>query len=1431
MILEKVLWTVLPNHFDANGRLRISVHVAPRLVNHDGSPTGGKLDQCPAFIEWPARLATLSFKVEFDGGVTAEAIPESQADSALWSRLFPPDTPLQPFVFQDHAKRNLHVFPVKDVHRFLQQSYGAAGAVGTDHPSIDDAFGPLAHFAPLENLASWSQDSQTYYEELARARQPHEGNGKVVHENLASSGLTPAQQTVQNKFFEAYRFYRRPGSQNPDLPDKYIEPSPKVPTLDFHQRVSAFADHPVVLRKLGLVVDLVVELETPQAQLPATGSVRVIPGGNLPESPPLAAWTRYEFDHGWFGARPQQKQRVQRGLVNLSAEFWELFQVDVDGAALQAVGFADTLRRMRDPLRRSHATPSEAAVPAIRSAGLALARTSRGEMLLEDLLSRRAKNDAVEAGQPPTFDAEDLVRGYRVDVRDADAPGGAQWFSLHRRIADHEAPPLANDEAPIKFQIEDEGYVKASAASSERDDHPSPSDDLYLHEAVFGWEGWSLSVPRPGKRIMEPKGDETAVERHDPAAADPPLITRLAPTPKTLPRLRVGHHYRLRARTVDLAGNSRPFDAKDLKPNDPALATQERKYLRFEPVASPTVLRRHRDTEGESLEHLVIRSDLGTTAASYANRPDVVDALAKAGAAHAYTEDSQRHLAAPKSSQLMAEQDGKFDTAFGGTAPAMTAALRVALREEGTFLDKTIVDTGTGQKTVPQTTIDLVPPGTQLPAHRGDGLPGGAYAFYPDGAVVLPYLPDPFAIGVALTGYDRAGVMLFHQVALFDGAWPALQPFRLRLSEGALSVAFANGVLEVRLPQSEAIRARLSSVFPDNRLEDFGIWAWILAPTTSLKKAALEGRHWMLTPFRWLTLTHAVQRPLAEPDMTKVQSGRDLGSTFAAFSGPIANHAKSTGRLDVRAEWTEDVDLLTEDNPRMQALGTAVPHAADAFGFDIEWTENQAEVAKPGRVSHHEFGDTKYRRIVYHTIATTRFREFLPRPIADDAAVIQRVESTVAGGGTKPGLVHHVPSTARPAAPEIMYVLPAFKWEKQDGAVRRHIRRGNAVRVWLGRPWFSSGDGEQLAVVLEPGSRLVDGWKHVDTMFQSAALESAAQKPSGSRTFKRATADTAGAAMRAQTTFKSSPASELASEFLDVGLNVLGPPPPTAEEIRTMLVPYVTQWGSDPVWESALPLHPPTVGDFLRRVGFATDLTLDELSSAARVVVAAHDVFWSPERKLWYCDIEINAGNPYFPFVRLALARYQPHSVTGAHLSRVVMTDFIQLAPDRTAELSFSGSVAGITVSGFSGRNGLANISRVPWLSPLADLVGGPGGGNVVGRAGSAAIAGRAASPAGLTPNTTMRAALQRRVVGVPGDLGWQTTAEVTLSPNASNFHVVSSGSLALPAGMQAGSHRILVTESETYLRTDIVPGDPNVSTSPLDFVRERVVYADVFEL
>ena len=253
---------------------------------------------------------------------------------------------------------------------------------------------------------------------------------------------------------------------------------------------------------------------------------------------------------------------------------------------------------------------------------------------------------------------------------------------------------------------------------------------------------------------------------------------------------------------------------------------------------------------------------------------------------------------------------------------------------------------------------------------------------------------------------------------------------------------------------------------------------------------------------------------------------------------------------------------------------------------------------------------------------------------------------------------------------------------------------------------------------------------------------------------------------------------------------------------------------------SAPPELPPTVAGFPSHVGWAGGLTLAELPAQVAVVVAAHDVHFDAERRLWYCDIEIDPGDTYFPFVRLALARYQAHSVPNAHLSRVVMTDFIQLAPDRTAEVTLKPDRALVEVSGFSARNKVAELPGPIQLQLGADLLGDDDE----------------------VPSTTVRVALQRRRPGVPGDLGWEAIGpEITLalsqSPSRSflirrrPFHATWAGTVALPSGALDGDHRLLVTEVETYLRDYPISGDPSYSTSPRDFVRERVVYADAFEL
>ena len=117
------------------GRLRLSVHVAPRLRNERRQRR--------------RRASSASFRRSRNGrsGAThsrsrsqiraarpVRADRATLADPAIWAGLLPPGTRVGPHAFQDHAKRDLHVFPVRPCCGFLEQAYGAAAAAGPDLP-------------------------------------------------------------------------------------------------------------------------------------------------------------------------------------------------------------------------------------------------------------------------------------------------------------------------------------------------------------------------------------------------------------------------------------------------------------------------------------------------------------------------------------------------------------------------------------------------------------------------------------------------------------------------------------------------------------------------------------------------------------------------------------------------------------------------------------------------------------------------------------------------------------------------------------------------------------------------------------------------------------------------------------------------------------------------------------------------------------------------------------------------------------------------------------------------------------------------------------------------------------------------------------------------------------------------------------------------
>ena len=1047
------------------------------------------------------------------------------------------------------------------------------------------------------------------------------------------------------------------------------------------------------------------------------------------------------------------------------ASFYDLVQVDPDGAGIKAVNFAGNMNRLvgrgqAKPRRLAYSMSERGGLPAIRTEGIGLVRLGRAFQLAQEIQNIGKWNDDINADPKnrPVLCAEDVLRGYRIDVMDETAAPGV-WRSLCQRAGKYELPGGTLLDLPP-----DEGYVKAGSASSK----DAANSDLYYHESLFKWAGWSLCAPRPGRTVRAERqpgslGQDEIVEfRGSQAIPGVNLQVNFVALPGSLPRLRFGHTYRMRARTVDLAGNSLPLTGVDS-----AHASRPITYSRFEPVDAPTLVPRSRFTEGESLERMVIRSNYNQTTAEYIGSQPVQDALKNKK--HVYVVSNDRHIAPPKTAQLMAETHGLFDPAIGKgkDAAARERFYQIAVKEAGTFQDTTIVNIDDPKNPIAVTGVEIVSPnGVPLPV-PGKPLNQGQYVIHKEDKLLLPYLADPIGRGAALRGIpgiEAVAGLPGAEIAKtaqnitvlklsFDMKWPQAAPFRIEIRErpgkmegtncqetftdkGAPKWDASNRVLTVFLGKAQVAKIRYSCYLDAGDVKLMGLWRWLQgsAKLPEFEKFAQAGVHWMVSPYRELVLVHAVQQPLCEPALLNLSPSRNLGDTHASLRVRMNLSVKSTGKLDVLAKWNEPVDELADAGPKIVGgQGLVVELQVDENSPDL-----QTEEVTP--LMHHQFGDTKHRVVNYYLKGTTRFREYLPPEITEDPANITR---------QGPVLTRSIPSSARPAAPKVLYVLPTFGWSRQptqDGFISK--RSGNGLRVYMDRPWYSSGDGELLGVVLrEPNQTIPE---------------------------------------------------------------------------KDPLKPYVTQWGKDPIYGSPDPKPQPLVTDFPAAVKSQLGLTLKEMTlketPAGTVSVAGHAVHYDSTRQLWYSEIQINAGASYYPFVRLALARYQPDSIQNAHLSLVVLTDFAQLTPDRTVNVTISADKKVLTVKVFGIVPSETGVTQGLKTDPVPIQ-----------------IPGLPPPPPPPPPNfgrNSIEVRVEMRDPQNPTDLGWIPAPNVTVqtfqppivvAPNAPP-PPIWNGSVTMPEPIGTKKYRLVIKEFEKFYQD-----------APDKFlgkeITTRLVYADVIEL
>ena len=659
-------------------------------------------------------------------------------------------------------------------------------------------------------------------------------------------------------------------------------------------------------------------------------------------------------------------------------------------------------------------------------------------------------------------------------------------------------------------------------------------------------------------------------------------------------------------------------------------------YYRWEPVPPPVVVARASFSQAETIRHLVIRSGVELSApVKDGGTISIDDPAAYAAlmtAAHPelalnYRATSERHIAPPKGPLEMAELHGMMDAAIGSTDPVIRKQqLAIALRDDGTLLDLDVVDATDPARRHPQPGISLAA-GPEVAADtlknlddlkRGEPLTPGQYVVHDVDDLVLPYLPDPLAHGVAMVfpdaGKDRGlpPILAIEGVASrYLGDWPTLEPFRLVLETSPQLTGKVNGrVITIGMPPGTKLNMRLSSTMTQDGLGLLGLWRLLpqaLRDNPILYEPAIRGWFWAFTPTEDVTLVHAVPRPLEAPRATIVLPFREPGDTEARLIGALDCHGSSTDRIDAEATWTEWIDDLAQPGPATEARNsvaftTSVAPKEDLVVLFIKDETFDVPGYGPWRLhgSKHQFNDTKHRVVDYAFRATTRFREYFPPTVMDDPD-----QRSVLGTPKRISM----PSTVRPPAPLIHSVLPLFRWEEetepnQPFAVRRRRRAG--FRIYIERPWYASGEGELLGVLVAPAGN------------------------------------------------------------------------------EMLIGNHASQWGADPVWLQAGPKLRAIyleLTDLLHLTGF------DDRPIAARPVappallplreangnlvqVLGYKPEFQPDRNKWFVDVAIDPGTAVWPFVRLAVTRYQPDSLPGCHLSPVVHCVFTQLTLERTATLS-----------------------------------------------------------------------------------------------------------------------------------------------------------------
>ncbi len=844
-----------------------------------------------------------------------------------------------------------------------------------------------------------------------------------------------------------------------------------------------------------------------------------------------------------------------------------------------------------------------------------------------------------------------LDSGYRVDVKYSTCKNGSKWsdvFSLNRvqalfdfsdQGADKEydqifkLPKVKNDDDIRKnlkndyFKIDEmEPWVAETAQTSN-------SGKVYVHEDLFRWNGWSLVAPDVGEHVDD-HGDAV---KHDDTEGDKIYSIVKKPIHGSLPPLRFGWQYKFRLRVADFCGGGITYKnfvdgtlMNQYRNAGKNMWTAETSYKRMEPVSPPLIFKGVKNLVGMP-GYLANQGFMNTRKGEGAETWVI----------RSYFDDWNKKLVCKEKARwYLAPPTVNLNFA------ALHGVLDQFLANPGNLLENRKLFAAADNEVMNNKDMEL----------------NGEKDYDVD------YLADPVVCGVAVDGHVR-DFASSKEYKTSHRYWENMKYMLYKIiaddksgSSAADEIKLLQGqVLEKDIYCSVAgLACSLDQIFglktdTDNPLPK------LLAP--KIKKQKIK-------------IVHAVQKPclvnntykngknfneiidfsiVGEPARTKELNSVNFTISYPKF--PTNTFSKIFPRIkyfDIQTDRAKPggyeivpvvKDIVVEKNPNTNGC-TACPENDITFNLA------------------HEFNDTRHRMVYVETDIESKFVSFyeeekvkqyygpdafrIKGALADSSGVMKdafptddEIEQDVKKLGKEKFLNEagkgwlNIPSTARPTHLSIDYIVPLIKWseinQQQQNDSTEIIRTCKSVRIYFNGNWFSSGEGEKVAVFIQNDESRTDG-STTNPLYLTNVISQVGKDPAADKT-----------------------------DFKDV---------------YQLQITNGRKAGKNTVQIKDLTFE---------RTGIKDENTLLDTDKTIEFKAITPGFDERPDYKQFYVDVELEImqqlkpGDPlisvtdtlYFPFIRLAIARYQEHSLNDElSFSDVVMTDYFQLLPYRKVQVT-----------------------------------------------------------------------------------------------------------------------------------------------------------------